>query len=252
MLATVYRPRGTGPFPTVLEVHGGGWRQGDRFNTRAIDQGVSRGGVVVMSIDFRDANVAPYPTSLEDINLGIRWLKAHARDFGGRPGVGAMGSSSGGHQVLLSALRPRDPRYARLPLAGDPAQDASLSFVVGFWPVADPIAMHQNMLAKEPGEPTMCDYYFRTPEAMAEGNPQGALERGEPVELPPLLLLQGTADEIVTPDVQLRFRDAYLRAGGAVELKRYEGMPHSFISRTPEHPQAVRAIGDVIEFVTRQ
>ena len=252
LLATVYRPVGAGPFPTVLEVHGGGWRQGDRFNTKAIDEGVSRGGVVVMSIDFRAANVAPYPTSLEDINLAVRWLKAHAVEFRGRPEVGAMGSSSGGHQVLLTALRPRDPRYARLRLDENPALDASLSCVVGFWPVADPVAMHRNLLAKEPGQPTMCDNYFGSSEAMAEGSPQGALDRGEPVMLPPMLLLQGTADEIVTPDIQHRFRDTYAEAGGQVELKLYEGMPHSFISRTPEHPQAVRAIADIIEFIYRR
>lgn len=229
-----------------------GGARGDRFNTRAIDEGASRGGVVVMSIDFRDANVAPYPTSLENINLAVRWLKAHAMEFGGRPEVGAMGSSSGGHQVLLTALRPRDPRYARLPLSEHPSLDASLSFVVGFCPVADPVAMHRNLLAKEPGQPTMCDNYFGSAAAMAEGSPQGALDRGEPVMLPPMLLLQGTADEIVTPDTQHRYRDTYAKAGGTVELKLYEGMPHSFISRAPEHPQAVQAIADIIEFVTLQ
>lgn len=95
--------------------------------------------------------------------------------------------------------------------------------------------------------------YHQVTDALARPRDRwGNRGNGRTCRVPPLLLLQGTADEIVTPDVQLRFRDAYLKAGGTVELKRYEGMPHSFISRTPEHPQAVRAIGDVIEFVTRQ
>lgn len=250
LMATVYRPLGAGPFPAVVEVHGGGWRQGDRFNTRSIDQGVSAGGVVVMSIDFRDANVAPYPTSLEDINLAVRWLKLHAPEFGGRSDVGIMGSSSGGHQVLLTAMRPRDPRYARLPLAEAPDLDASVAFVVGFWPVADPVAMHRNLAAKEPGQPTMVENYFRTEAAMAEGSPQGALDRGEAVALPPLLLLQGTADEIVTPTMQFKFHDTYRRGGGAVALKTYDGMPHSFISRAPGHPLSQQAIGDIIDFIS--
>ena len=58
------------------------------------------------SIDFRNAPEAPYPASLQDINLAIRWLKAHAREFGTTADrVGVYGWSSGGHQALLATLR---------------------------------------------------------------------------------------------------------------------------------------------------
>jgi len=94
---------------------------------------------------------APYPASLQDINLGIRWLKLHARDYGSSPErVGAYGTSSGGHQVLLAAMRPEDKRYRALPLAGAPDLDAKLAFVISGWGVLDPVARYH--LAKSLGK----------------------------------------------------------------------------------------------------
>src|SRR5258706_12662 len=140
LLGTLYRPLGTGPFAAVLEVHGGAWTSKDRFNNADTATTLAKAGIVVLSIDFRMPPEAPYPASLQDINLGIRWLKAHAREYGSAPErVGAYGTSSGGHQVLLAALRPNDARYRALPLASAPTIDAKLAFVVSGWGVLDPL-----------------------------------------------------------------------------------------------------------------
>jgi acetyl esterase/lipase len=62
----------------------------------------------------------PYPSSLADINYATRWGKAHAADFKADAStVGGLGVSSGGHLILLSAMRPFDPRYTNLPFAGE-------------------------------------------------------------------------------------------------------------------------------------
>ena len=112
-LARLYRPKGDGPFPAVVGVHGGAWTSGDRNNNQAIDQALAAVGVVVLALDLRLAPQAPYPASVADVNFGIRWLKAHSAKFGSRPDwVGTVATSSGGQQTLLSAMRPRDPRYA--------------------------------------------------------------------------------------------------------------------------------------------
>ena len=117
LLARVYRPAGTGPFPAVLQVHGGAWVNKDRTDNDFIAKWLAESGILVASIDFRMPPEAPYPASLADINLGVRWLKARARTYGSRPDwVGMIGTSSGGHQVLLAAMRPDDPRYRELPL----------------------------------------------------------------------------------------------------------------------------------------
>src|SRR5579859_963531 len=130
-LARVYRPIGTGPFPTVVDVHGGAWNNGDRLNDVQMNQSMAAQGILTVAIDFRQPPEAGYPASVCDMNLAIRWLKVHASEFGGTAKVGALGVSSGGHLVLLGGLRPTDPRYAALPLSGDSDAevDASLAYV---------------------------------------------------------------------------------------------------------------------------
>src|SRR5512138_768758 len=109
-LARVYRPIGTGPFPTVVDVHGGAWNNGDRTNDTLINQALAASGILTVAIDFRQPPEAGYPASVQDMNLAIRWLKVHAAEYGGTDKVGALGVSSGGHLVLLGGVRPRDAR----------------------------------------------------------------------------------------------------------------------------------------------
>src|SRR6266852_5228648 len=137
LLARLFQPRGPGPFPLIVELHGGAWNLGDRLMDVAINEPLAKSGVVVAALDFRMPPVASYPASMTDINYGIRWFKAHAAEFHSRPNqVGLMGSSSGGHQVMLAGMRPHDPRYSALPLpAGAPSVDATVRCVVMLWPV---------------------------------------------------------------------------------------------------------------------
>src|SRR5712671_4198311 len=124
LLARLYRPAGTGPFPAVVQVHGGAWVNKDRTDNDFIARAFAESGILVASLDFRMPPDAPYPASLADINLGVRWLKARARTYGSRPDwVGLFGTSSGGHQVLLAAMRPDDPRPRR---EGAPAAGAGV------------------------------------------------------------------------------------------------------------------------------
>src|SRR4051795_7128975 len=125
LLARLYRPIGTGPFPALVDVHGGAWASVARLNTAPLDEAVAKSGVVVLPIDFRMPPEHRYPASIADINLATRWLKAHAGEFGSRRDlVGGLGTSSGAHQLLLSALKPEDRRYAALPLAEAAGEDA--------------------------------------------------------------------------------------------------------------------------------
>jgi hypothetical protein len=104
-LARIYKPKGKGPFPTIIDVHGGAWHNGDRTNTAGIDEARAASGILVAALDFRQPPEAGYPASVCDVNLAVRWLKAHAAEFNGTTTVGAFGNSSGGHQVVLAALR---------------------------------------------------------------------------------------------------------------------------------------------------
>lgn len=261
LLARLFKPRGQGPFPTIVDLHGGAWNLGDRLMDTPINEPLAKSGVVVAALDFRMPPEASYPASMVDINYAIRWFKAHAAQFRSRADlVGVIGSKDGGHQAMLAAMRPRDPRYSALQLpAGAPAVDATLRCAILCWPVIDPLARYRYAKGlKASGSPypefvdlvlPLHDKYWKTEDAMAEGNPALALERGERVETPPTLYLQGVAD-IVHPRVDLdRFVANYRKAGGQVQLELFEDAAEGFIIRRPAAAASVRAVEKIIEFV---
>ena len=119
LMARIYQPKGPGPFPTVLDLHGGAWNRKDRFAEEPMDRALAASGLLVVAIDMTVAPEAPYPACVQDANYAVRWLKANAATWNGDASkLGIYGSSSGGHVAELLAMRPHDPRYAAIPLAG--------------------------------------------------------------------------------------------------------------------------------------
>jgi acetyl esterase/lipase len=179
LLARVHRPRGAGPFPAVVGVHGGAWTGGDRTNNAAIDQALATAGTVVMALDFRIAPRWPYPASVADVNFGIRWLKAHAAQFDTRADwVGAVGSSSGAQQMLLNALRPRDPRYAATTAPG--LRALTQRFLCGgVLADLDPLARYHMAKCAARAAGAGAPRFLRHRRRDARGQSAAHLERGE-------------------------------------------------------------------------
>jgi acetyl esterase len=262
LLARIYKPRGSGPFPLVIDLHGGAWCKKDRTSDAGTDEPLARSGVVVVALDFRMPPEAKYPASLADINYAIRWCKARGSELGSRADrVGILGVSSGGHQAMLAAMRPADPRYAALQSPGNARADASVRCVVLCWPVIDPLGRYryaQNLKGeghhlKQVDEWMSCHQkYWKDEAEMAEGNPTLALERGESVQMPPVLYLQGTADLAHPKTSRDQFITSYRKAGGRIELHLFEGVGEAFITNDPTSPQARDAVEKIIEFVHRE
>src|SRR5262249_59594090 len=85
LLARLYRPAGTGPFPAVVQVHGGAWTSKDRTDNDFISRAFAESGILVASLDFRMPPEAPYPASLAHINLRIRRAHPRPRTYGHPP-----------------------------------------------------------------------------------------------------------------------------------------------------------------------
>src|ERR1700736_716358 len=145
LLARVYRPRGAGPFPAMVECHGGAWCLSDRFTEKLRHEYMAAHGIVSIALDFRSGNTDPYPASVQDINYAVRWAKHNARDLKTKTElVGLSGQSSGGHLAMLVAMRPNDKRYAAIPLSGSGSQDASVRCVIMSWPVINPLSRYRH------------------------------------------------------------------------------------------------------------
>ncbi len=251
-LARIYQPKGTRPFPTIVDVHGGAWHNGDRTNNAGIDRALAAKGIVVAAVDFRQPPEAGYPASICDVNLAVRWLKMHAPEFNGTIAVGAFGNSSGGHQVVLSALRPRHAAYSALPLPNHTEIDASLAYVIAGWPVIDPL--YRFRYAKETNREELIKAhldYWRTEEAMAEGSPQTVVEQDGQADLPPILMLLKANDRNHPLEMQERFIASYRKRGGAIEVQTFDGLPEHRMVPSPSQPETMRVIDTITAFIRR-
>lgn len=252
LMARIYQPQGDGPFPVLLDVHGGAWNAQDRTANAPVDERLAASGILVVAIDVRLAAEAPYPASVTDVNFGLRWLKSKAAEWQGDPQtLGVLGSSSGGHVTQLCAMRPHDERYTVHVLAGGRQYDATVAYVIARSPISDPAARYEQ--AKKMQRQNLIrnsEIYFQPWETIFEANPQQMLERGEPVVLPPMFILQGELDDNVLPAVQERFVETYRKAGGEIELEIFPGCDHRWIIQPG--PQTDRAIAMIKDYIARQ
>ena len=270
LLMRVFRPHGAGPFPTLVELHGGVWTENDRTRSQAHHEAFANNGIAVAALDFRQG-AGGYPNSLVDINYAIRWVKANAAKLKTRPElVGITGSSSGGHLAMLAAMRPNVTKFSSIALpAGSPSVDASVRCVVMFWPVIDPLGRHHNAkrLSESANPPPwpprtmkLSMAYWQSEEAMTEGSPLLAIRRGDKVALPPAIWIQTRGDLIhdyrdpnsgFDGTEAQRFAAMYRKAGGSIELEYFDAPLH-YTNDDPELPESKRALSRAIEFTKHQ
>jgi len=240
-----------GPFPTLLDLHGGAWNNKDRFANEPMDRAVAASGVLVVAVDLTLAPEAPYPASVQDGNFGVRWLKSKAAEWNGDAAIlGVLGSSSGGHVAELLGLRPRDPRYNAIALPAAPNVDATVAYVATRSPISDTVARFQQ--AEKMKRANMIknnQTYFRPWDSIFESNPQQIVDRREAATLPPLLIMQGALDDNVLPAVQEKFAASYRAAGGQCDLHVFEGCEHEWVAKPG--PQTDRAHEMVKAFIAR-
>jgi acetyl esterase/lipase len=250
LMARVYQPLGAGPFPVLLDLHGGAWNDKDRFANEPMARAVAASGVLVASIDMTLAGEAPYPASVQDANYGVRWLKWKAPGWKGEPAtLGVLGSSTGGHIGELLGMCPREPRYGAIALAEAPGVDATVRYVAARSPISDPYARYQQA-EKRKREDMMqkTKTWFVPWDTIYEANPQQMLERKESVTLPPLLIMQGALDDNVLPSLQEKFAATYRAAGGECRLEIFENCDHMWVAEPgPQTDRAHEMVKDWIK-----
>jgi len=249
LLARIYRPHGPGLFSAVLEVHGGAWTKNDRTANEGLACALAGQGILVCSIDFRMPPEAGYPAPQNDINFAIRWLKSRASQFSIDPAkLGGLGTSSGGHQIMLTAICPEMPLYSTLP--GPDGVDATLAFVATGWPICDPLGRYNY--AKAQGKDGLVDSHNRfwgTEVEMIEGSPQHILDEGRNQALPPTLIVHGTKDSNVSHKMSLKYAETYSCLGGDIAVHVYEDEPHAFTKEHPDGANTQDAIAKIAAFV---
>lgn len=227
LLARMHKPTGPGPFPLVIELHGGTWMTGDRHTDALLNDALAQRGVMVASLDFRMPPTAAYPASMQDINSAVRWFRKNAARLGVMPDrIGLLGTSSGGHQAIICAMGSRSGPYAAPVQAGLDDIDPDSNFAVLAYTVIDPASRYQHFLTRkdEPGRPPIIDIvlaghaaYWKDPAALAEASPLRILQEQPDLQLPPVLYCQADGDVSHPLGDAQRFVEAYKRRGGQLE-----------------------------------
>ena len=215
-----------------------------------MDESLAASGLLVIAIDLRRAPEAPYPASVQDANYGVRWLKAKAREWNGDPAsVGALGSSSGGHEIELCAMRPHDPRYNAHALPDAPNVDATLPYVVARSPVSDPFARYQQAERRQWAEMIQNSKTFqplgnhlRRQSAAHPRTPRAG-------DLAAALHFARRIDDNVLPAVQEKL-PPLPRSRWRMRVEIFQGCEHRWVA-SPS-PQTDRAYERIKAFIARQ
>lgn len=240
-LADVYLPAGDGPYPVVMYLHGGGWRFGDRRLGPDLSRHFAQRGFAMVSIDYRLSSEAIFPAPVFDTLEAVAWVRAAAATYNFDAGrIGLWGSSAGGHLAVLAGLAPQGTYGAGAPVqaicAGYPpvdflqmdaqrdpsiqaSDDPESAHLPKPRPVSDPEALESLFLGGPVPERQVL---------AAEANPC----RFARPELPPLLLMHGTADAAVPIGQSRLLYEAVGRSGSDVTLIEVDGLGHGFFNRT--------------------
>jgi len=199
-------PEGKGPFPTVIIVHGGAFMRGNKGTyVTPLFPVFNEAGFTWFTINYRLAPKSRFPAPIEDTEDAIRWVKAHAAEYKVDPKrIALLGESAGGHIVSYIAVTS--------------AKTLGLKAVVPFYAPHDLVhRVEQQGAVNEPLQAFLNLSPAVTPDSLA------ALKKASPYDhvqknVPPVLMIHGTADEQVAYDQSVRMLAKLREAGVTAEL----------------------------------
>ena len=201
LVLDIYRPVGNGPFPVLVQIHGGSWQRGKPSDQETFARYFASRGYVVFTPEYRFAPRWPWPGAFEDIRAAMTWITAQAADFGGDPARIAVVGRSAGAQLAMLAAYTGESRVAAVVNFYGPT-DLEKGWRV--LPDPDPIGVRPILEAFLGGTPET------VPRAYREASPMLYASAGSP----PSLHIYGRRDHVVLP-VFGRDLHTKLRAAGA-------------------------------------
>jgi acetyl esterase/lipase len=195
-----------GKTPAVLYVHGGGWTSGDKaVGAGSGDVSALRAaGFIVVPINYRLAPRFKFPAMIEDVKCAVRFLRAHALEYGiDTDKIGAYGGSAGGHLVSLLGVTDQSAGWD---IGPDTVYSSRVQAVVDMFGPADLPALFSG------SQQVVAQSVFGTSDPkspiLARASPVSWISRDDP----PFLILQGDHDTVVPLSQSQEF---YTRLTGA-------------------------------------
>ena len=220
----------------IVMVHGGAWTANDRRTPDVVCRALAARGFAVFSLDFRDGRNGRHPCAVADITAGIRFVRQNATVLNvDADRIGLIGSSSGGHLVLVSAFAPDGEAHRTTDVAttldgsqfASPRTTADVAYVIALWPVSDPLARFRY--AERVGRDELVAAhlrYFEDEDHMAASSVQRLLRDG-PTHRPPTFVVQPGEDQNVPQTMTLDLISALQEADVATRYLFKPGLPHA-------------------------
>jgi len=222
--ADLYLPKIIAPgvkLPVVIVIHGGGFNDGDKARTREVSicTDLVRGGYAAMSINYKLWNKGmkkpTWPRSLYDAKTAVRWIRKNAASYGINPDrVGSLGGSAGGNLAAMLALTGPADGLEPTDSLGDVS--AKVSCGIDLYGAVDLPNYHDmKMFLKTAAE---------DPAVYAKASPINYADKDDA----PMLIIHGTADEVVNHSQSVTLVDKLKAAGAEYEFVSIPGAPHTF------------------------
>jgi acetyl esterase len=222
--ADVIVPRGAGPHPVLVYLHGGGWVCGSPATHKKLAHRFAEAGYLVFNVDYRLAPEHPFPAPFDDCLAAVRFAHREATRFGGDPARFAIGGDSAGGNLsaAVAAALANDPARPKAALLIYGVFDFARFDEVALAPGADPKAA---AVGREMVEMMVGAYLGKTRSAALLRDPRVSPLHAA-AALPPCHVVVGSADALAPQSEALA---AALAADG-VPHEHYvdPGMPHGY------------------------
>jgi acetyl esterase/lipase len=252
----LFVPDGAGPFPLVINIHGGGFRMGSKEMLDApLAKALLAQGVAVASVNYRLSDEATFPAAVHDVTAAVRFLRANANQYRLNPlRFVAFGQSAGGNLASMLGTTGHTQQFQD-PALGHGGVSAAVQGVIDWFGPADFLSLDDHATAQGcPADHHLPD----SPESRYLGSPlPQAAERARQAsplhhitpQAPPFLLQKGDQDCLIPLAQSVNFHRALRAAGVAAELDILPGGGHGDRPGGPTRFLAPSNIERVVTFV---
>ena len=212
-------PTPEGPSPAVVLVHGGAWRVGSPAQLRGYGFLIGREGFVCFAPEYRLSGEAHWPAPLHDVKAAVRFLRAHADEYGIDPDrIVVSGNSAGGHLAMMAALTTGHPDFEGD--GGNADQSSGVAGAVALYGQSH--VEHGGDVLTDSVDALMGD--SAVPDDYAAASPMTYVSADQP----PLCLMHALGDDLIPWRQSLDMFEAAKAVGAQAEIHLYDGVPHDF------------------------
>jgi acetyl esterase/lipase len=224
-LLNLARPkRVTGSFPTVICIHGGGFRAGNREGYNKLCLTLAQRGYVAMTIEYRLAPTNPFPAAVYDCKAAVRWARGNAAKYGIDPKrIGVTGGSAGGHLAQFLGVTQGVKQFEGD--GGNPTQSSAVSCVVNYYGPSD---LTKSYGASVDAADVLPLFFGGNLDTARHKHIIGSPLPWVTPDAAPTLLVHGTDDKYVNYEQAIWMRDRLQVCGVEVELLTLGGAGHGF------------------------